>query len=451
MQIIEASADGLKRTLKVVVGAEEIEKRLASRLDQVKDNVQLKGFRKGKVPVSHIKKVFGRSLMTEVLQDAIRETSESAIRDRKERPAQMPSISLSEDQDEINQVIEGKKDLAYQMTFEVVPEIALADLSSIELERLSADVDDETLQKSLDDLLKRAGSFEPVADRKAETGDRVTITYAGTIDGEAFEGGSGEGLSLVIGNAGFIPGFEDGIIGMSKGETKDVACRFPDDYSVETLKGKDAVFNVTINEVEKPVEAKLDDEMAKAFGAETVDNLKDLVRKQIQAEFDKASRAKLKRELLDKLEGLHAFELPRSLVDREFDGIWRQVEASRKQPGADAEDAEKSEEELRAEYQKIAERRVRLGLVVGEIGAKNLVEVTQDEMRLALMEQARRYPGQEKFVYEYFEKTPGALQELRAPIFEDKVVDLVLGKAKLSEKKVSREELYEQVRAATEA
>ncbi|MCU0955344.1 MAG: trigger factor [Hyphomicrobium sp.] len=450
MQIIEANVDGLKRTLKVVVGAEEIGQRLASRIDQVKDNVQLKGFRKGKVPVAHIKKVYGRSLMTEVLQDTIRETSETAIRDRKERPAQMPNISLSEDQAEINEVIEGKKDLAYQMTFEVVPEIVLAELSSIELERLAADVDDETLQKSIDDLLKRAGSFEADAERKAETGDRVTITYAGTIGGEPFEGGSGEGLSLVLGNAGFIPGFEEGIVGMGKGETKDVACRFPDDYSVETLAGKDAVFKVTVSEVEKPVEAKLDDDMAKAFGAENVDNLKDLVRKQIQSEFEKASRLKMKRELLDKLEGLHTFELPRSLVDREFEGIWRQVEARRKQE-ENSEDAGKSEDELRAEYQKIAERRVRLGLVVGEIGARNLVEVTQDEMRLALMEQARRYPGQEKFVYEYFEKTPGALQELRAPIFEDKVVDLVIGKARVTEKKVSREDLYDQVRAATEA
>lgn len=451
MQIIEANVDGLKRTLKVVVGVAEIEQRLASRIDQVKDNVQIKGFRKGKVPIAHIKKMYGRSLMTEVLQDTIRETSESAIRDRKERPAQMPNIALSEDQDEINGVIEGKNDLAYQMTFEVVPEIALADFGSIELERLSADVDDETLQKSIDDLLKRAGSFEVDAERKAETGDRVTITYAGTINGDAFEGGSGEGLSLVLGNAGFIPGFEDGIVGMGKDETKDVSCRFPDDYSVATLAGKDAVFNVTVGQVEKPVEAKLDDDMAKAFGAESAENLKELVRKQIQGEFDKAARVKMKRELLDKLEVMHSFELPQSLVDREFDGIWRQVEAGRGKEGENAEDAAKPDDELRADYKKIAERRVRLGLVVGEIGSKNLVEVTQDEMRMALMETARRYPGQEKFVYEYFEKTPGALQELRAPIFEDKVVDLVIGKAKISDKKVSRDELYEQVKATTEA
>lgn len=466
MQIIEANEDGLKRTLKVVVGAAEIEQRLASRLDQVKDSVQLKGFRKGKVPVAHIKKVYGRSLMTEVLQDTIRDTSEKAIRERKERPAQMPNISLSEDQDEINEVIEGKKDLAYSMSFEVVPEIELADFATIELERLTADVDEATLQNSIDDLLKRAGSFEADPERKAETGDRVTITYAGTIDGEPFEGGTGEGLSLVLGNAGFIPGFEDGLIGAAKGEAREIECRFPDDYSVEKLAGKDAVFKVTVSEVEKPVEAVLDDEIAKAFGAESADNLKELVSRQIKSEFDKAARVKMKRELLDRLEALHAFELPKSLVEREFEGIWRQVEQGRKQGQTGTEtgaetgteageeaggDAGKSDEELRSEYHAIAERRVRLGLVIGEIGAKNLVEVTQDELRLALMEQARRYPGQEKFVYEYFEKTPGALQELRAPIFEDKVVDLVLGKVRISEKKVTREELYERVKAATES
>ncbi len=451
MQIIEANEDGLKRTLKVVVGAAELNERLANRLDEVKGNVQLKGFRKGKVPLAHIKKVYGRSLMAEVLQDAIRDTSEKAIRERKERPAQMPAISLAEDQGEINDVIEGKKDLAYQMTFEVVPEFKLADLTTIELERLDADVDEETLQKSLDDLLERAKIFVPAPERKAETGDRVTITYAGTIGGEPFEGGSGEGLSLVLGNAGFIPGFEDGLIGAVKDESRDVSCRFPDEYPVETLAGKDAVFKVTVTEVEEPVKAPLDDEFAKSLGAENAENLKEMVSRQIKSEFDKAARMKLKRELLDRLEALHDFELPPSLVDREFEGIWQQVTKSREQGAKNEADEGKSDEELREEYRAIAVRRVRLGLVVGEIGSQNLIEVTQDELRLALMEQARRYPGQEKFVYEYFEKTPGALQELRAPIFEDKVVDFVLERAKVTETKVSRDDLYERVKAATES
>ncbi len=451
MQITEANQDGLKRTLKVVVGAAELGERFLSRLDQVKDNVQLKGFRKGKVPVAHIKKVYGRSLMTEVLQDAIRDTSQEAIKERKERPAQMPAIALSEDQDEINRVIDGKADLAYSMTFEVLPEIKIADFSTFKLERLVADVDDATLEKSLGDLVQRAANFDVVEGHAAEKGDRVTITYAGTINGEPFEGGTGEGLSLVLGNANFIPGFEDGLIGIKTGEDRSVSGTFPAEYPVETLAGKDAVFAVTATLVEKAAPATLDDDFAKALGAEGVGNLKELVSKQIKAEFDAAARTKLKRELLDTLEKAHDFELPPSLIDREFDGIWKQLEMSLQQQGKTFADEGKSEDELRVEYRAIAARRVRLGLVVGEIGSQNKIEVTQDELRRALMEQARRYPGQEKFVYEYFEKTPGALQELRAPIFEDKVVDFVLEKANPAEKKVTREELYEQVKAVTES
>ncbi len=450
MQVTEANQDGLKRTLKVVVGASELGERFASRLDQVKDSVNIMGFRKGKVPVAHIKKVYGRSLMTEVLQDVIRDTSQQAIKERNERPAQMPNIALTEDQDEINRVIDGKADLAYSMSFEVLPKFELADFSTLKLERLTADVDEATMQKSLDDLVQRAGSFDVEIGRKAEMGDRVTITYEGRIDGEAFDGGKGDGLSLVLGNANFIPGFEEGLVGATAGEQRDVAGTFPADYPVETLAGKHAVFDVTFGNVEKPVVAVIDDEFAKAMGAESVDNLKEMVSKQIKAEFDGAARMKLKRELLDQLEKVHDFELPPSLVAREFDVIWNQLQASLAQQGKTIADEGKTEDELRAEYQSIAERRVRLGLVVGEIGAKNLVEVTQDELRRALFEQARRYPGREKFVYEYFEKTPGALQELRAPIFEDKVVDLILEKAKPSEKKVTREELYEQVKAVTE-
>jgi trigger factor len=451
MQITEASQDGLKRTLKVVVGAAELSERFTSRLDQVKDNVQMKGFRKGKVPVAHIKKVYGRSLMTEVLQDTIRDTSQEAIKSRQERPAQMPAIALTEDQEEINRVIDGKADLAYSMTFEVLPEIKLADFGSLKLERLDADVDDATLQKSIDDLLKRAQNFDVSETASAGMGDRVTISYAGTINGEAFEGGKGEGLSLVLGIANFIPGFEEGLVGVVKGDRRDIKCTFPAEYPVADLAGKDAVFDVTVSQVEKAVATTLDDDFAKGLGAESAENLKDLVRKQIKAEFDNAARMKLKRELLDALEKAHDFELPASLVEREFQGIWRQLEMSLQQQGKTLADEGKPEDELRAEYDAIAKRRVRLGLVVGEIGSKNRIEVTQDEMRRALVEQARRYPGQEKFVYEYFEKTPGALQELRAPIFEDKVVDFVIEQAKPSEKKVTRDELYDQVKAVTES
>ncbi len=451
MQIVEANADGLKRTLKVVVGAGELGERFETRLDSVKGNVQLKGFRKGKVPLAHIKKVYGRSLMTEVLQDAIRETSQAAIKELKERPAQMPDIALTEDQDEINRIIEGKSDLAYSMTFEVLPEIKITDLGKLKVERLVAKVDDETIENSMKDLLARAGSFAPEEGRKAEMGDRVSISYVGRINGEEFEGGKGDGLSLTLGSANFIPGFEEGIVGAVKGERRDVACTFPEAYPVAELTGKSAVFDVTVNEVEKPVEAVLDDEFAKSLGADNVDNLKKLVSEQIEREFQAAARVKLKRELLDELEKAHPFELPPSLVQREFDAIWMQLQRSLQQQNKSIADEGKSEEELRAEYQCIAERRVRLGLVVGQLGDENRIEVTQDELRRALMEHARRYPGQEKFVYEYFEKTPGAIQELRAPIFEDKVVDFVLEKVKPAEKVVTRAELFEQVKQVTEA
>lgn len=450
MQITETSTDGLKRTLKVVVGAEELDRRFASRLDEVKDRVQLKGFRKGKVPVAHIKKVFGRSLMTEVLQQAIDETSRKAIEERKERPAARPAIALSENQDEINQVIDGKADLAYSMSFEVLPEFKIVDFSTLNLERLTADVDDETLDKQMADLLARSTTFASEEGRTAETGDRVTIDYEGRIDGVAFDGGKGEALSLVLGNAGFIPGFEEGLIGAAAGDAMEIKATFPAEYPVADLAGKDAIFAVSVKSVEKPNEAKLDDDFATSLGAASVDDLKRLVSEQIKRDLDGSARIKLKRELLDALDAAHDFELPPSLVDREFGGIWQQLQQNLKSENKTLEQEGKSEDDLRAEYRKIAERRVRLGLVVGEIGSQNKIEVTQDELRRALIEQARRYQGQEKFVYEYFEKTPGALQELRAPIFEDKVVDFVLGAVKPLEKKVTPQELVDSVKQVTE-
>lgn len=451
MQVTETSSEGLKRKLKVVVGADELGERFTAHLDKIKDQVQLKGFRKGKVPIAHIKKVFGRSVMNDVLQETIRETSNKAIVDRKERPAMMPDIALAENAAEIESVVEGKADLAYEMSFEVLPDVTLADFKSLKLERLVADVEDEQLNKSLEELAGRNQTFVAEEGREASDGDRVTIDFKGTVDGQAFERGSGEDLQLVIGNAGFIPGFEDGIKGAKKGDSRDVPATFPAEYPVAELAGKEAVFAITVKEVEKPVKTEINEEFAKSLGAEGVDNLKELISAQIKRELDQASRMKLKRELLDALETAHSFELPPSLVDREFEAVWKQVTEGLARENKTFADEGKTEDEARAEYRKIAERRVRLGLVVGEIGDKNKIEVTQDELRRALMEHARRFPGQEKNVYEYFEKTPGALQELRAPIFEDKVVDFVLELAKPAEKKVSRQELIDSLEKVTEA
>jgi trigger factor len=451
MQITETSNEGLKRTLQVTVPAGELGKRFSDRLDEIKDRVQLKGFRKGKVPVPHLKKMYGRSLMVEVLQDTVRETSNQALADRKLRPAMQPSVTLPEDQAEIEKVLAGQADLSYSMTFEVLPAIELADLKKLKLERLVADVDDEAVEKAIGELVDRSVTFAAEEGRAAVTGDRVTVDFVGKIDGEAFEGGTAEAAPIVLGQGNFIPGFEEGITGAKAGEARDVAATFPADYPVENLAGKAASFAVTVKEVAAPSRPEVNDEFAKTLGAESVAQLKDLVKQQIDREYANVARQKLKRELLDALEQSHEFELPPSLVDSEFAAIWQQLEANLKRADKTFADEGKSEEETRAEYRKIAERRVRLGLVIGEIADKNDLKITQDEMRKALIEQARRFPGQEKTVYEYYEKTPGALAELRAPIFEDKVVDFVLDKAKPADKKVSKDELFKKAEDATAA
>jgi len=449
MQITETSNEGLKRTLKVVVGADELGKRFSERLDEIKDRVQLKGFRKGKVPVPHLKKMFGRSLMAEVLQEAVKETTNKALADRDERPAMQPSVNLPEDQAEIERVLAGEADLAYSVTFEVLPKFELADLKSLKLERLVADVEPEAIDKAVADLADRATTWTPEEGRAAASGDRLTVDFVGKIGEEAFEGGRAEDAQIVLGQGSFIPGFEEGLEGAKAGEERSVVATFPADYPVDTLAGKEATFAVTVKEVAVPARPTIDDAFAKTFGVESLDTLKEAVAAQIKREYDSASRVKLKRELLDQLDAVHSFELPPTLVESEFESMWRQFNENLKQAGKTLADEGKTEEEVRADYRRIAERRVRLGLVVGEIADSNQIQITQDEMRRALIEQARRFPGHEKAVYEYYEKTPGALAELRAPIFEDKVVDFVLEKVNPSERKVSKEELFKQVEAAT--
>jgi len=450
MQITEVNTDGLKRTLKVTVGQNELGERFNERLGEIKDRVQLKGFRKGKVPLAHIKKLYGRSLMAEVLEQAVRETSSKAISERNERPAMQPAIDMPEDQNEIEKVISGEADLAYSMSFEVLPEITITDLSKLELERLVVEVTPEAIDEVIEDLKKRSTTYESEEGRVAANGDRVTLDFVGKIDGVPFEGGEDTDMQVIVGQGNFIPGFEEGLVGVKAGDEKVVKATFPEAYQEKKLAGKEADFEVKVKEVAAPKLPEVNDEFAKTLGAENVDNLKELVTKQLQQEYLQAARVKLKRELLDELEKAHNFELPPSLVDNEFELIWKQLADSMLREGKSFEDEGKTEEESRAEYRKLAERRVRLGLVIGEIGDKNKIQVSQDELRRALVEQARRYPGQEKFVYEYYEKTPGALAQLRAPIFEDKVVDHVLEEAKPSEKTVSKADLMKALQEATD-
>jgi trigger factor len=441
MQVTETSTDGLKRTLKVVVGAGELSERFTSRVDEVKDTIQIKGFRKGKVPVGHIKKVYGRSLMAEVLQDLVEKSSKQALSDRQERPAMQPEIAFSEDKDEIEQVMDGKADLAYTMSFEVLPKIELIDMTLLALEREVVEVDDATIDKAVAELVERNVTFEVEDGRAAGEGDQLKIDFVGSIDGTPFEGGAGDDMEIVIGRGGFIPGFEEGLKGAKAGDEPTVKATFPAEYQVAELAGKEASFATKVKSVAKPVKPEINDELAKGFGLESLEALRKVMRERIEGEYADISRNKLKRELLDRLDKSHSFALPEALVSQEFDQIWAQVTDTLKKSNKSFEDEGKTEEGARAEYRAIAERRVRLGLVLAEIGELAKVEVTQEELRNALFREARRFPGQEKMVYEYFEKTPGAVQQLRAPIYEDKVVDHIVAQAKVADRKVTREEL----------
>jgi trigger factor len=441
MQVTETSTDGLKRTLKVVVGAGELSERFTTRLDEVKGTIQIKGFRRGKVPLGHIKKVYGRSLMAEVLQDLVEKSSKQALSDRQERPAMQPEIAFSEDKDEIEQVMDGKADLAYTMSFEVLPKIELIDMATLALEREVVDVDEETIDKGVAELVERNVAFEVEDGRAAGDGDQLKVDFVGSIDGTPFEGGAGDDMEIVIGRGGFIPGFEDGLKGSKAGDEPTVKATFPAEYQVAELAGKEATFAVKVKSVGKPVKPEVNDELAKGFGLDSLEALRKVMRERIEGEYADFSRNKLKRELLDRLDKAHIFALPEALVQQEFDQIWAQVMDSLQKSGKSFEDEGKTEESARAEYRAIAERRVRLGLVLAEIGDRAKVEVTQEELRNALFREARRFPGQERMVYEYFEKTPGAVQQLRAPIYEDKVIDHIVAQAKLTDRKVTREEL----------
>ena len=441
MQISESSISGLKRELKVIIGQGELGERFATRLGEFKDQVQIRGFRKGKVPVAHLKKLYGRSVMAEVLQQAVEETSRKAIAERKERAAHQPNINLTEDKEELERVLAGQSDLAFTLSYEALPDIAVTDLAALKLERPVAEVTEEAIDKGVASLAERATRYEAEPERAAGTGDRLTIDFLGRIGGEEFAGGKGEDVQMIVGESRFIPGFVEGLMDAKAGEERIINATFPEDYPQAQLAGKDAVFTVKVKEVAKAIKPQLDDEFAKTLGAESLAKLRELVGARIAAEYMMHTRMKLKRQILDALDTTHDFALPETLVNTEFDAIWKQLQQGLERANRTLADEGKEEATLRAQYHKIAERRVRLGLLIGEIGDKAKVEVAQDELRRALIEQARRYPGQEKLVYEYYEKNPTALLELRAPIFEDKVIEHILSHAKPIDRQVTVEEL----------
>jgi trigger factor len=441
MQVTETSSAGLKREYRVVVPAIDLEAKVKERLDDLKGRVQLRGFRPGKVPVAHLKRLYGKSAMAEVIEATVREANSKIVTDHGYRLAVEPKVVLPTEEGAVEGVIEGKADLSYTVEMEIVPAITLADFKSIKLTRLTSEVGDEEIDKALRTIADQNRPFVAKTGGAAN-GDRVTINFEGSLEGTPFEGGTGEDVPLIMGAGQFIPGFEENLAGLKAGENKTFDVTFPDDYRATHLAGKNATFAVTVKAVEAPGAVTIDDEFAKTLGVESLAKLKDAVKDRIAREHTLASRQKLKRALLDQLDERHKFEPPPSLAEQEFANVWSQVENDLKQQNRTFEDEGTTEEKARAEYRGIAERRVRLGLVIAEIGEKNNIRVSDDQLRAAVMEQVRQFPGQERQIWEYYQKNPNALAALRAPLFEDKVVDFLVELAEVTDKPVSRDELF---------
>ncbi len=444
MEVTETLSDGLKREFQVKIPAPDLEARVSQRLDEIKGQVQLRGFRPGKVPVAHLKKLYGRSVMAETIEAVIREINSKIVEDRGLRLAMEPKVTLPEAEAEVEKVIGGESDLAYTVALEVLPKIELADFKGITLERLVADVTDAEIEEALGKIAEQNRPFAPKGEgAKVESGDRVVIDFTGTLDGQPFEGGSGGDIGVNVGSNTFIPGFEDQLVGMAAGEKRLVKVTFPVNYMNETLAGKAAEFDVTAKSVEAPGSVAVDDAFAKSLGMELLDKLKEAVKSRLQQEHVGRSRQKLKRKLLDQLDAMHQFALPPTLAEEEFKNVWSAVESDLKSQNRSFEDEGTTEEKAREEYRGIAERRVRLGLVLAEIGERNNITVTDDELSRAIVEQARQFPGREQEIWDHYRKNPQAVANVRAPLFEEKVVNFLVELAKVTDKTVPREELYQ--------
>ena len=445
MQVTETLAEGLKHEFKVSVPASDLDAKAGAKLVDLKDKVKLNGFRPGKVPVSHLKKVYGRSVMAETIDQTIRDTNTQIFTDRGFRLATEPKITMPTEQNEVEELLAGKTDLTYTVAIEVVPTIQLADFKTFSVEKPVVEVTDAEVDEAIKRIADQNRPYAAKAEgAKAENGDRVTISFKGTINGELFDGGTGEGIQVVIGAGQFIPGFEEQLVGIGAGETRTLKVSFPKNYASEKLAGQPAEFETTATLIEAPGETKIDDEFAKTLGLESLDKLKEAARERLVAEFAGATRQRVKRALLDRLDDSHKFEAPPSLIAEEFNLMWNSIKAEMESSGKTFADEDTTEEAAKEEYQKIADRRVRLGLVLSEIGEKNKITVTDDEVSRAVIERARSMPGREKEVWDYYRSNANALAQLRAPIYEDKVVDFILELANVTEKKVSREDLFKE-------
>jgi trigger factor len=438
MQLTEARSEGLLRVYRVVIPAADLVQELNAKIEEVRPRVRLNGFRPGKVPAAHIRKIYGPAMMKDVIDEQVQKGTQASLEQARLRPASEPRLDLKSD---INEVQAGHADLAFDLSVEVMPDFEPADPGSLSLERPIAPVEESQVDEALATLLKENRTYED-KDGAAADGDALTIDFVGKIDGEAFEGGSAEDAVIVLGSKQLIPGFEDQLIGAKAGDERALNVTFPDDYAVEQLKAKPAVFEVKVKAVKAPKESQADDAFAAQMGFGKIDEVRDALRSRIEADHAAQSRAKVKRALFDHLDKMHSFDLPPGMVEAEFGTIWRQVDADRKAGRLDPDEAGKSEDELKADYRRIAERRVRLGLVLAEIGRRNKVEVTQQEVNQAIVAQARSFPGREREIADLYAKRPALLAQIRAPIYEEKVVDFILELAKVANRTVTREELF---------
>ncbi|MFD1341788.1 trigger factor [Litorisediminicola beolgyonensis] len=442
MQVTETLNDGLKRGYAIVLTADELDAKVTEKLTEAQPDIEMKGFRKGKVPLPLLRKQFGQRLMGEAMQESIDGAMNKHFEDSGDRPALQPEVKMT------NEDWKEGDDVHVEMNYEKLPEVPELDLSDVSVEKLVAKADDKDVDEALANLAETAQDFQARKKGvKSKDGDQVVIDFVGKVDGEPFEGGAAEDYPLVLGSNSFIPGFEDQLVGVTAGEEKAVEVTFPEEYGAENLAGKAAVFDVTVKEVKKPVAAKIDDELAKKFGAEDLEALKGQIRERLEAEYAGAARQVMKRGLLDALDGKVSFDLPPSLVEAEAKQIAHQIyhEEHPEDHGHDHGEIEPTEEQ-----QKLAERRVRLGLLLAEIGQKAEVQVSDAEMTQAIMSQARQYPGQERAFFDFVRQNPQMQQQLRAPIFEDKVIDHIVEQANVTEKEVSKDELQKAVEALDE-
>jgi trigger factor len=442
MQVTETLSEGLKRGFSIVVPAADIETRRIARLTDLGRTLRLPGFRPGKVPLPVVRQRFGTAVTAEVLEEAVNRATQQVLSERGLRPAVQPKVDLiSKD------IGTGTAaDLEFSIELELLPEIELPDFAAIALTRLKAEVADETVDKALADIAARNRGFEDIAldelgDRGAAKGEVVVVDYIGRINSEEFAGGNATDVPVEVGGEGFIPGFTDQLEGLRPGETRSIDVTFPDPYMAPNLAGKPATFEIAAKKIQRVVPTPVDDALAQKLGIASIDELRRSLTRRIQNEYDQLARLRLKRELLDRLAELVSFPIPQTMVDTEFDQIWQRIEADRKEGRLEDDDKEKDEDTLRTEYRAIAERRVRLGLLLAEIGRANNITVSPDEMMRAMQAEAARYPGQEAGVIDYFRKNPRAADTLRGPIFEDKVIDFVLELAKTTDQVVTPEDL----------